>query len=162
MCEVDGKPLNLKRALNGPNAAEWRAANDAELRKLIVQTQTMHAIPRAAIPAGTKPSYYNPQTKEKYKGDVLERRVRGTYGGNTQLYAGETAAKTCELPVFKTQINKVVSLGRRFSSIDLTDFYLTAKLPTPEYLSMCCETQLLQLALLPTPNANGKIFLTSV
>jgi hypothetical protein len=135
---ADGKKLNFARAMQGPDSAVWQQSNDKELRKLIKDTGTMRATLKTNIPQDRRRdiSYYSPQTREKIKEDALQQRVRGTYGGNLQRYSGRTSAKTTELAVSKVQFNKVVSLNRQFSSIDLTDFYLSEFLPTPEYLSI--------------------------
>ena len=68
--------------MTGPESEKWRAANSAEIRKLMVDTKTIRAIPRSEVPAGRKITYYNPQVKSKIKDGVKTYRIRGTIGGD--------------------------------------------------------------------------------
>jgi hypothetical protein len=47
---LDGSPLSHASALKGPNAADWRRADDTEHRNLVTQTSTMLVIHKDAIP----------------------------------------------------------------------------------------------------------------
>ena len=80
----EGKPLTYRSAMNGPNAEEWKHNNGQEIQHLF-DLDVIEPCHIRDQPAGTKPSYYNPQVREKYKCDsagvtYLERRVRGTVG----------------------------------------------------------------------------------
>lgn len=133
---ADGSKLTYRKAMQGAHAPIWQQANDTEFYKLIRDTKTMHAIPRAAIPSDRRGdiSYYSPQVKEKIKDGVHQHRVRGTYGGNLSSYPGRKSAKTAELEVVKSLLNAAVSEGANLTSIDIKDFYLSEAMERPEYL----------------------------
>ena len=77
----------------------------------------------------------NPVLKEKYKYDGpngakrLERRVRGSAGGNLLFPTGPTSSNTAEIEVIKTFLNSVVSDNANFCTMDIRDFYLGTDMP---------------------------------
>ena len=100
----DGSPLTLSRALNGPHREDWLLAADKEIRKLITTTQTMRPILKSDIPVERRKdiTYYNPVCREKMKDGQLQRRVRGTIGGDRIHYTGDVSARTASLEVVRT------------------------------------------------------------
>lgn len=81
--------LTYRKACKGPDKTVWEKAACEEFHRLFVETSTMKIIRFEDMGEGRKPSYYNPQTRIKVKGDgTKEFRVRGTYGGNISDYLG--------------------------------------------------------------------------
>ena len=86
-------------------------------------------------PAHRTASYYNPQVKVKVAPDgTLNRRVRGTYGGNVTDYTGLRASWTADMQTVKLLLNATVSEDANLCSLDLKDFYLGSKLEHDEYM----------------------------
>ncbi len=58
-----------------------------------------------------------------------------TIGGNSICYPGNVGTNTASLELLKLLLNSVLSQkGARFSSIDLTNFYLDVPMPEPKYV----------------------------
>ena len=74
--------------MKGPTFQEWLKANHKEFVKLIETTKTMRPIQFNDIPLDRRGDigYYNPQLKEKMRDGELDRRTRGTVGGNVIEY----------------------------------------------------------------------------
>ena len=130
----DGTPLTRSKALRGPDKGVWIAAGIRELCKLF-DTGTLRGA-HLKDTNGKTPTYYNPVLKEKYKYDGpngaarLERRVRGSAGGNLLFPTGPTSSNTAEIDVIKTFLNSVVSDNANFCTMDIRDFYLGTDMPT--------------------------------
>jgi hypothetical protein len=86
------------------------------------------------VPLDRTPAYYNPQLKIKIKNGVIERRVRGTIGGDQVHYSGEKAAYTAALETIRILLNAVVSEDAKFLTADIKDFYLGTPLERYEYM----------------------------
>jgi hypothetical protein len=132
-----GRKLTLARALTGPNAAEWRAAHLAEMKKLI--PGIMHAVHLTDIAPDRRRDiiYFNPVVKEKLRDDsTIDYRVRGTVGGDTLKgkLPFDTSAFTAELEVVKILLQSSVSDGSHIMTLDLKDYYLNSPMHRPEYL----------------------------
>ena len=132
----DGRKLTYSNALKGPTMEAWQKSNAAEFVKLIKTTKTMHPIHFADIPVDRRGDigYYNPQVKEKYKDGAIDRRTRGTIGGNVIEYPGPTSSRTASLETVKILINSAVSTNEDLATCDIKDFYLGTPMPRPEYL----------------------------
>jgi hypothetical protein len=132
----DGTPITLASVLAGKFRHEWEVAADDEFRKLITTTQTMRPIHKHQIPADRRKdiTYYNPVLKEKMKGNVLVRRVRGTLGGDRINYKGDVSARTASLEVVRTLLNSVLADDADFMTADITDYYLNTPLLRSEYV----------------------------
>jgi hypothetical protein len=130
----NNKPLRYKDTKRGPDADLWRIAETEEFTRLIHDTGTMNFIDPKLKPGERTASYYNPQVTCKYKGGVLVRRVRGTYGGNINDYKGEKSASTADMQTFKLLVNSCVSDDCKLMTLDIKDFYLGTTLIRPEYM----------------------------
>ena len=144
----DGKKLSLNKELKGKNSSDWKLADREEFMRLF-DSNTMVGVRRSDVPRGEVISYLNRQLKEKLIGvknvDHVDRRVRGTYGGDRSNYSGITASQTAEYPVVKVLLNAVVSdiinkdPATRFATADMVDFYLGTEMDEPSYLSVPAE-----------------------
>ena len=139
----DGSKLTFPSAKRGEHGEKWVLANDNEFRKLIADTKTMHGIASASIPTDRRRdiSYYNPQVKEKYKPldiepDGVQRRVRGTFGGDRSSYTGRKSAKTAELEAVKGLMTAAVHEKAHLTAADIKDFYLAEPMERAEYLKI--------------------------
>jgi hypothetical protein len=94
----------------------------------------MQFIQWAHMPPHRKASYYNPQIKVKIKNGALDRRVRGTYGGNISDFTGQRSSQTADIETVKLLLNAGVSENATFAIFDIHDFYLGTKLDQPEFM----------------------------
>ena len=85
----------------------------------------MHPIHFADIPTDRRGDigYYNPQVKEKYKDGAIDRRTRGTIGGNVIDYPGPTSSRTASLETVKIIINSAVSTNEDLATCDDLNIY---------------------------------------
>ena len=136
---ADGSPLTYKTARAGPDRAQWYAAEDVEISRLL-DTVTMRPMLRATQPTDRRrdTTYYNPKPKEKLGLDNLSKlyRIRGTIGGDRIHYSGDTKANTAAMPVVKMLLQSTISEDAQWMTIDIKDFYLNTLLPRSEYLSI--------------------------
>ena len=143
--QANGKKLKLNRELNGQHARYWSLA-DREEKIRLLDSGTIKPVKRNTIPRNEIVSYYNPQCKEKLAAvdneHFVERRVRGTFGGNRSSYKGMTSSQTAEYLTTKVLINATLSdrmhkdPNTKFATADMVDFYLGAMLDEPSYLGM--------------------------
>ena len=129
-------PSSYQQALKAPNGegALWEQAAADEIDRLITSA-TGKFIPCSEKPINRKASYYNPQLRVKIKNDnTIERRVRGTYGGDQSDYSGPVSAATAALTTIKLLLNAVVSEDANWMTADIKDFYLGTPLPNKEYM----------------------------
>ena len=131
-----GKPLRFSSALAGPNRADWIHADIVELTKLVFDTGTLKPVHHPS----ESPTYYNRVVREKLKGKTIERRVRGTAGGDRITFPCSVSSSTASLTCFKMLLNDIVSSNSYFGSADISDFYLGADLPNPQSLKIYCDT----------------------
>ena len=131
-----GKPLRFSSALAGPNRADWIHADVVELTKLVFDTGTLKPVHHPS----QSPTYYNRVVREKLKGKKIERRVRGTAGGDRITFPCSVSSSTASLTCFKMLLNDIVSSDSNFGSADATDFYLGADLPNPQSIKIYCDT----------------------
>ena len=131
-----GKPLRFSSAVAGPNRADWIHADVVEITKLVFGTGTLIPVHNPS----QSPTYYNRVVREKLKGDAIERRVRGTAGGDRITFPCSVSSSTASLTCFKMLLNDIVSSDSFFGSADATDFYLGADLPDPQSLKIYCDT----------------------
>jgi len=132
-------PISLKSVLKGPDRDLWLIALSTELDKLLDgkttaegnTTAVMTPIQPSDLPQGRKVAYYNPQVKLKILIDgMVQRRCRGTYGGNVSDYTGDKSAVVADIATVKLLLNKVVSSRGEYklTVADLKDFYLGSDL----------------------------------
>ncbi len=132
--DIAGKPLTWASAKHGSHRVEWLLKDIVELKKLILETSTLCPI---LHPLKT-PTYYNRVVKEKWNAPLskIERRVRGTAGGDRIVVDYDVSSSTASLTTLKILLNAVVSEDSNFATIDLTDFYLGSLLPDKEYIKI--------------------------
>ena len=134
------KPLTYRTAKTSADKALWEVAEAKEFSKLLnphpkSKVCTMEFIPWEQKPRERKASYYNPQIKVKQHLDGrLDRRVRGTYGGNITDFDGLRASYTADLQTVKLLLNATVSENAYLAVLDITDFYLGTPLEKKEYM----------------------------
>ena len=135
----DGKPITYSNVKNGPHAVQWQQAESEEYSRL-TDTETIKPMHVCDLPSGRKSTYYNPQLREKINsnGD-LERRVRGTIGGDRIDYPGEVSARTADMEVVKILINSALSDDENLMVLDIKDYYLGTPLDTTEFISIDCK-----------------------
>jgi len=108
----DGRQLNLRLGLAGPDSAHWQKAGDEEISRLI-DTGTLHACYSHDQPAERRKdtTYYNPQTKEKCDEHTNQKiyRVRGAAGGGRINYPGDVSARCADMELVKILINLTIS-----------------------------------------------------
>ena len=137
--DENNKPLTHRSAIRGPEADLWHIQESKELRKLLSplksqQTGTVKFIKWSQKPINKKALYYNPQVKVKIKENIVDRRVRGTIGGNISDYSGPRESWTAELETVKLLLNAGVSESAQFAIFDIKDFYLGTPLNEPEFM----------------------------
>ena len=114
------------KACSGPHRLQWLLASDTELVKLVETTRTLCPVHFASSP----PTYFNPIPKEKWSLSSLllpgpdrclssgvDRRVRGTAGGDRLESSCPPAAHVASLPCVNLLLNSVVSCHAFFGSI---------------------------------------------
>ena len=143
--DPSGSPLTFRSALSGPHRLQWLLASDTELVKLVETTRTLCPVHFAS----SSPTYFNPVPKEKWSLSSLllpgplrcltsgvDRRVRGTAGGDRLESSCPPAAHVASLPCVNLLLNSVVSTHAFFGSIDLTDYYLGTPLSHPQFIKI--------------------------
>ena len=140
-----GKPLTYRSAVNGPHSTEWRAMDGAEISRLI-DSKTIAPIHRSDCPAHRLAdiTYYKPVVKEKWNSCALtiDRRIRGTIGGDRIHYPDDVSTATADMFTVKALIHCVVSdrhtkgTDTRFATLDIKDFYLGTPLKRKEYVTI--------------------------
>ncbi len=105
-----------------------------EIERLLT-TGTIKPILFCGIPTNKVMTYVNPICVEKMNDDgSLKLRTRLTIGGDRIVYPYETTAVTAEMNALKILLNCMISEDARWTTIDLTDFYLGTDLPHPEFI----------------------------
>ena len=77
----DGTRLTLASSLKGPDKVLWEKAHGEEIVRLI-KSKTGRFIHMSEMPRDRTAAYYNPQLKIELKPEGIQRRVRGTIGGD--------------------------------------------------------------------------------
>ena len=117
----------------------WLEKHGEEIIRLF-ESKTIKIIHWYNLPTGKKAAYYNPQVRTKMKDGELQRRVRGTIGGDQVHFDGDTATHTASMQLIKILLNSVVSeKGAKFMTADIKDFYLGTPLPNTEYMRIKLE-----------------------
>ena len=127
-----GRPLTWTSCLSGPNRDIWLDLSGAELVQLVHTTGTL----TPCYKPSKKATYYNQVPAEKWKGNNIVRRVRGTGGGDRITVSYSVATPTANLPTVKCIFHATVSEDSSFGVIDITDFYLGSPMPSPEFLKL--------------------------
>jgi len=140
-----GQPLTFRSALAGPFGDQWRRANGNELVKLVATTRALTPVHTAIF----LPTYLNNVVKEKWLPSALlrpghlrdeqsdvDRRVRGTAGGDRLSVACPVSTAVASNPLVNCIFNATVSEDASFGTVDLTDFYLGTPNPNPPYLKV--------------------------
>jgi hypothetical protein len=140
-----GKPLTVRSALAGPFGDQWRRGNGDELVKLVETTRSLTPVHKAT----SLPTYLNNVVKEKWSSPALlrpgdqrdlgvdvERRVRGTAGGDRLSVSFPVSTACASHPTLNCLLSSVVSDHAFFGSVDLTDYYLGTSNPNPPFLKI--------------------------
>ena len=130
---ADGTRLTSASSLRGPDKALWEKAHGEEIVRLM-ESKTGRFIHTYEMPKDRTWSYYNPQLKTKLKPEGIQRRVRGTIGGDKVYYPGVTAAYVAHLETIRLQLNAAASEDAFICTADIKDFYLGTPLDRPEYM----------------------------
>jgi hypothetical protein len=131
---LDGTPINYRKSHSGPHAEYWAKADGEEIERLFI-TGTIKPERFGDIPHDKVVTYVNPVCVEKTNDDgSLKFRTRLTIGGDRIEYPYDTAAVTAEMDAIKILLNCMISENAKWSTLDLTDFYLGTDLPHPEYI----------------------------
>ena len=140
----DGKKFSFRSESEGPRGGYWKLADREEYMRLF-DSNTLLPEHRRNIPSGETITYYNRQAKEKLPKDLVEYRVRGTYGGNRSNYTGPVSNNTAEYPVVKILLNATLSdrihkdKDTKFATADMVDFYLGTDLDQPGYMTISAD-----------------------
>ncbi len=139
-----GKPLNFRSALVGPHGDQWRQANGTELVKLVETSRSLTPVHIAT----SLPTYLNNVAKEKWLPSALlrpgdrrdivsdvNRRVRGTSGGDRLTVSSLVSTAVASHPVVNCLFNAVVSEDAHVGTVDITDFYLGTTNPNPPFIN---------------------------
>ena len=172
--DPSGSPLTFRSALAGPHRLQWLQGSDDELIKLVETSRTLCPVHYAPSPA----TYYNPVAKEKWSPASLllpgpqrcyttgvDRRVRGTAGGDRLPSSCPPSTQVASLPCVNILFNSVVSDDAFFGSVDLSDFYLGTDLNPPQFIKIFTHqfssNVLSRLNLLPflKTNPSGKAYI---
>ena len=95
----------------------------------LIESETGRFIHRHEMPKDRQASYYNPQCKTKIKQDgTIQRRIRGTIGGDKIHHPGVTAAFVAHLETIRLQINTAVSEDAELCTADIINFILARHL----------------------------------
>ncbi len=131
---VDGTAINYRKSHSGPNAPYWHEADKEEMERLFT-TGTIKPCLFKDIPTDRIVTYVNPICVEKLNDDGSRKfRTRLTIGGDRIIYPYDTAAVTAEMDALKILIDCMISEDAKWSTFDLTDFYLGTDLPHPEFI----------------------------
>ena len=130
---ADGTRLTSASSLKGPDKVLWEKAHGEEIVRLM-ESKTGRFIHPYEMPRDRTAAYYNPQLKTKLKPEGLQRRVRGTIGGDKVYYPGVTAAYVAHLETIRLQLNAAASEDAFICTADIKDFYLGTPLDRPEYM----------------------------
>ncbi len=115
-------------------------SDDDELVKLVKGTGTLTPV----LTSTSTPTYYNRVVKEKWTPasllrpgpscsllDDVDRRVRGTAGGDRLPSSCPPSTDVASLTAVNIALNSVVSDNAFFGTADLTDFYLGTLVTLP-------------------------------
>jgi hypothetical protein len=153
--DPSGSPLTFRSALAGPHRLQWLQGSEDDLIKLVETSRTLCSVHYVPSPA----TYYNPVAKEKWSPASLllpgpqrcyttgvDRRVRGTAGGDRLPSSCPPSTQVASLPcvniLFNSVVsddaffNSVVSDDAFFGSVDLSDFYLGTDLNPPQFINI--------------------------
>eukprot|EP00804_Cyclotella_cryptica_P008100 CCRYP_004591-RA/>CCRYP_004591-RA protein AED:0.17 eAED:0.17 QI:0/0/0/1/0/0/4/0/815 len=135
--------LNYRQLLRHPDYnADWTLSSANEFGRLangvggrVKGTNTITFIPKAAVPPNRRKDVtYGTFVCTREKGTQQDRFV---VGGDRINYPGEVATPTADMLVAKMLFNGVVSsLGAKFMTMDITNFYLNTPLKRPEFIRL--------------------------
>ncbi len=124
----NGQPLTFRSALAGLYRAQWIVSDDDDLIKLVETTRTLTPVHTYT----SNPTYYNRVAKEKWTPSSLllpgpsrslwsdvDRRVRGTAGGDRLPASCPPSTPTASLTAVNVLLNSTVSDNAFFGSVDL-------------------------------------------
>ena len=139
-----GQSLQYKQLVKGPGKVLWELSFANEFGRLeqgvenrIKGTNTTYFKPKPAVPFKTSKITYGkivcdikPHKKENH-------RTRLTVGGNFLPFEGNLSEPGAIVPTTKFMVNSITStLNAKGLILDIANFYLNNKLPSPEWISM--------------------------
>jgi hypothetical protein len=142
MHPISGKRMTYRELLRDPlTKRDWELSAANEFGRLaqgvggrIKGTDTIKFIPHVAMPNDRTATYPRFVCEHRLQKSEVNR-TRLTLGGNLIKYPGDVSTKTAELETIKILFNSVIStVGAKFISIDIKNFYLNTLLARPEYV----------------------------
>jgi len=129
---TEGK-LTYDKAMKTDKRHVWESRLEAELDRLIEKTETGTPILWKDKEVNKKAAYASLVLEHKPGKD---ERIRIVYGGNTQEENPLWTSRNTDMVAKKLFLNKVVSEGLKFMTLDIKDFYLSEMnvLDSPEYM----------------------------
>ena len=142
-----GKMLNYRQLMRHPDLKkEWSLSSANEFGRLANgvggriknPTNTIKFIHKRDVPSHRLKDVTYGQFVCTVRPEKAEQnRTRYVIGGDRINYPGEVATPTAEMLVAKMLFNSVVStVGAKFMTMDISDFYLQTPLKRPEYIRM--------------------------
>lgn len=131
----------LSQSSDGP---QWQESNAEEIGRLFQGLGPDSHMPKGSdtcffikphqLPKGKNATYIRVVCADRPE-KKNPRRVRWTAGGNLVTYPYSCSTKTADVSTCKTMLNSVISQrGRRYMTMDLSDFYLSCVLDIYEYV----------------------------
>jgi hypothetical protein len=141
-----GRLLKYRQLLNHPDYRhDWTRSSANEFGRLAngvggrikgtntIEFVTLHSIPRERRRDITYGQFVCTVRPEKAE----PNRTRLVVGGDRINYPGEVGTPTAEMLVAKLLFNSTIStMGARFMTMDISNFYLMTPLDRPEYIRM--------------------------
>jgi len=129
---TEGK-LTYEKALLSVDGKEWANKMEQELDRLIEKTETAEAIHYREKKDNKRPTYASVVLEQK---PGKEKRIRMVFGGHMQEENPIWTSRNTDMAAKKLFLNKVVSEGLKFMTLDIKDFYLAEMnvLDEPEYM----------------------------
>ena len=145
MDKTSGKMLNYRQLMRHPDyKGPWSLSSANEFGRLANgvggriknPTNTIKFIRKEDIPLARRKDVTYGQFVCTVRPEKAEQnRTRFVVGGDRVNYPGEVATPTADMLVAKTLFNSVIStLGAKFMTMDISNFYLMTPLKRPEYI----------------------------
>jgi hypothetical protein len=137
-----GDLLEYRQLIKNPKYKEvWSKSFAKEIRRLADTTKTIAFVSKQQIPQGRRKDITYGRICCDYRSEKADpNRTRITVGGDRITYPGDCGTPTADLLTVKILLNSIVStMGAKFMTIDIKDFYLMTPMDRPEYFRMKLE-----------------------
>ena len=143
--EKTGKLLEYRDLIRRPELKEtWTRSLANELGRLaqgihdVKAANTIFFVKKSEIPKDKLKRVTYARIVYGYKPNKLEKyRTRVTVGGDRIVCDYDISSPTCDMPTIKLLWNSVVStLGAKYFTMDISNFYLGSPMDEPEYMRM--------------------------